>query len=241
EAAGSQPLKGLRIGVPREFFNASLASDVAGAVEAALQKFESLGAVRVDISLPRTELSIPTYYVIAPAEASSNLSRYDGVRYGHRAAQYGDLAEMTSRSRTEGFGAEVLRRIMVGTYVLSHGYYDAYYLQAQRVRRMIVNDFQQAFSSQCDVIMGPVTPSVAKHIGDNRADPAADWLADVYTLGVSLAGLPAMSIPCGFGSERPLPVGLQIIGNYFTEGQLLALADRYQQVTDWHQRRPEQQ
>src|SRR5690606_23959909 len=241
EAAGSQPLKGLRIGVPREFFNASLASDVAGAVEAALQVFESLGAVRVDISLPRTELSIPTYYVIAPAEASSNLSRYDGVRYGHRAAQYGDLAQMTSRSRAEGFGAEVLRRIMIGTYVLSHGYYDAYYLQAQRVRRMIVNDFQQAFSSHCDVIMGPVTPSVAKHTGDNREDPIADWLADIYTLGVSLAGLPAMSVPCGFGGAgRPLPIGLQIIGNYFSEGRLLAVADRYQQATDWHQRKPEQ-
>ncbi|MGB6102523.1 MAG: Asp-tRNA(Asn)/Glu-tRNA(Gln) amidotransferase subunit GatA [Pusillimonas sp.] len=240
DAAGSQPLKGLRIGVPVEFLNDGLAPDVADAVRAALQTFESLGAERVDISLPRTELSIPTYYVIAPAEASSNLSRYDGVRYGHRAAQYGDLAEMTSRSRTEGFGAEVLRRIMVGTYVLSHGYYDAYYLQAQRVRRMIVNDFQQAFSSQCDVIMGPVTPSVAKPIGDNREDPIADWLADIYTLGISLAGLPAMSVPCGFGSERPLPIGLQIIGNYFNEGRLLALADRYQQATDWHQRKPEQ-
>jgi len=240
QSADSQPLKGLRIGVPAEFFNGALAPDVAAAVESALQTFESLGAVRVSISLPRTELSIPTYYVIAPAEASSNLSRYDGVRYGHRAAQYRDLAEMTSRSRTEGFGAEVLRRIMVGTYVLSHGYYDAYYLQAQRVRRMIVNDFQQAFSSHCDVIMGPVTPSVAKHIGDNREDPAADWLADVYTLGVSLAGLPAMSIPCGFGAERRLPIGLQIIGNYFGEGRLLAVADRYQQATDWHQRKPEQ-
>lgn len=240
-AAGGKPLAGLRIGVPTEFFNAGLASDVAAAVEAALQTFESLGAVRVSISLPRTELSIPTYYVIAPAEASSNLSRYDGVRYGHRAEQYRDLAEMTSRSRTEGFGAEVLRRIMVGTYVLSHGYYDAYYLQAQRVRRMIVNDFQQAFTNQCDVIMGPVTPTVAKHIGDNREDPTADWLADIYTLGVSLAGLPAMSIPCGFGSpQRPLPIGLQIIGNYFNEGRLLAIADRYQQVTDWHQRTPGQ-
>ncbi|RTZ45778.1 Asp-tRNA(Asn)/Glu-tRNA(Gln) amidotransferase subunit GatA [Candidimonas sp. SYP-B2681] len=241
-ASGALPLQGLRIGVPTEFFNAGLASDVADAVEAALKIFESLGAVRVSISLPRTELSIPTYYVIAPAEASSNLSRYDGVRYGHRAAQYHDLAEMTSRSRTEGFGPEVLRRIMVGTYVLSHGYYDAYYLQAQRVRRMIVNDFQQAFTNQCDVIMGPVTPTVAKHIGDNREDPTADWLADVYTLGVSLAGLPAMSIPCGFGSPaRPLPIGLQIIGNYFNEGQLLAIADRFQQVTDWHQRKPGQQ
>ena len=242
EAAGSQPLKGLRIGVPREFFGAGLAADVASAVESALQVFESLGAVRVDISLPRTEFSIPAYYVIALAEASSNLSRYDGVRYGHRAARYGDLAEMTSRSRTEGFGPEVLRRIMVGTYVLSHGYYDAYYLQAQRVRRMIVNDFQQAYAHRCDVIMGPVTPGVAKQIGDNRDDPTADWLADIYTLGVSLAGLPAMSVPCGFGGGgRPLPVGLQIIGNYFTEGRLLALADRYQQATDWHQRKPEQQ
>jgi aspartyl-tRNA(Asn)/glutamyl-tRNA(Gln) amidotransferase subunit A len=241
DAAGSQPLKGLRIGVPQEFFNGGLASDVAQAVEAALATFESLGAERVSISLPRTKLSIPTYYVIAPAEASSNLSRYDGVRYGHRAAQYRDLAEMTSRSRTEGFGPEVLRRIMVGTYVLSHGYYDAYYLQAQRVRRMIVNDFQQAFTQHCDVIMGPVTPTVAKRIGDNRENPISDWLADVYTLGVSLAGLPAMSVPCGFGgSARPLPIGLQIIGNYFSEGRLLALADRYQQTTDWHQRKPEQ-
>lgn len=241
ESAGSQPLKGLRIGVPQEFFNAGLAADVAAAIETALQTFESLGAVRVSISLPRTELSIPTYYVIAPAEASSNLSRYDGVRYGHRTAQYRDLAEMTSRSRREAFGPEVLRRIMVGTYVLSHGYYDAYYLQAQRVRRMIANDFQHAFADECDVIMGPVTPGVAKHIGDNREDPTADWLADVYTLSVNLAGLPAMSIPCGFGAERPLPIGLQIIGNYFSEGQLLAVADRYQQATDWHQRKPEQQ
>ena len=240
DAAGSQPLKGLRIGVPGEFFGAGLAPDVATAVEAALATFESLGAERVAISLPRTELAIPTYYVIAPAEASSNLSRYDGVRYGHRAQQYSDLGEMTSRSRTEGFGPEVLRRIMVGTYVLSHGYYDAYYLQAQRVRRMIVNDFQQAFAGQCDVIMGPVTPTVAKRIGDNREDPVADWLADIYTLGVSLAGLPAMSVPCGFGgSGKPLPVGLQIIGNYFSEGRLLALADRFQQATDWHQRKPE--
>lgn len=241
QAAGDQPLKGLRIGVPTEFLNGGLAADVAAAVEAAIKTFESLGARRVSISLPRTALSIPTYYVIAPAEASSNLSRYDGVRYGHRAEQYRDLAEMTSRSRTEGFGPEVLRRIMVGTYVLSHGYYDAYYLQAQRVRRMIVNDFQQAFADHCDVIMGPVTPSVARHIGDNKEDPTADWLADVYTLGVSLAGLPAMSIPCGFGSpQRPLPIGLQIIGNYFREGQLLAIADRFQQVTDWHQRKPGQ-
>jgi aspartyl-tRNA(Asn)/glutamyl-tRNA(Gln) amidotransferase subunit A len=240
DTAGAKPLQGLRIGVPQEFFGAGLSADVAAAVEGALQAFESLGAQRVAISLPRTELSIPTYYVIAPAEASSNLSRYDGVRYGHRAANYRDLAEMTSRSRAEGFGAEVRRRIMVGTYVLSHGYYDAYYLQAQRVRRMIVDDFQQAFAQHCDVIMGPVTPSVAKRVGDNRDDPTADWMADIYTLGVSLAGLPAMSIPCGFGGHNAqLPVGLQIIGNYFTEGELLALADRFQRITNWHQRKPE--
>jgi aspartyl-tRNA(Asn)/glutamyl-tRNA(Gln) amidotransferase subunit A len=239
---GSLPFAGLRIGVPKEFFNAGLASDVAQAIEAALHVFESLGAKRVAISLPRTELSIPAYYVIAPAEASSNLQRYDGVRYGHRAAQYGDLAEMTSRSRSEGFGPEVLRRIMVGTYVLSHGYYDAYYLQAQRVRRMIANDFQSAFAEHCDVIMGPVTPTVAKPIGVNRDNPTADWLADIYTLGISLAGLPAMSIPCGLGgTARDLPIGLQIIGNYFSEGQLLAIADRFQQTTDWHQRKPGQQ
>jgi aspartyl-tRNA(Asn)/glutamyl-tRNA(Gln) amidotransferase subunit A len=241
DAAGSLPLKGLRIGVPVEFFNGSLAAEVAQAVEAALQTCESLGARRVGISLPRTELSIPAYYVIAPAEASSNLARYDGVRYGHRAAAYRDIGDMISRSRTEGFGAEVLRRIMVGTYVLSHGYYDAYYLQAQRVRRMIANDFQQAFNEHCDIIMGPVTPSVARPIGDNRENPTADWLADVYTLGVSLAGLPAMSIPCGFSqAAKPLPIGLQLIGNYFKEGQLLAVADRFQQATDWHQRKPGQ-
>ena len=241
DAHGSQPLKGLRIGVPTEFFNEGLSADVGAAVDAALQHYESLGATRVSISLPRTKLSIPAYYVIAPAEASSNLSRYDGVRYGHRTQSYTDLADMTSRSRAEGFGTEVIRRIMVGTYVLCHGYYDAYYLQAQRVRRMIANDFQHAFGGQCDVIMGPVTPTVAKRIGDNRDDPTADWLADIYTLGISLAGLPAASIPCGFGgSDGNLPIGLQIIGNYFREGQVLAIADRFQQVTDWHQRKPEQ-
>ncbi|OZI40621.1 Asp-tRNA(Asn)/Glu-tRNA(Gln) amidotransferase GatCAB subunit A [Bordetella genomosp. 1] len=238
QAAGSQPLKGLRIGVPAEYFGAGLAPDVAAAVEAALKQFEQLGAERVAISLPRTELAIPAYYVIAPAEASSNLSRYDGVRYGHRTANYDGLEEMISRSRAEGFGAEVKRRILIGAYVLSHGYYDAYYLQAQRLRRMIAQDFQAAFAGKCDVIMGPVTPTVAKNIGDNRDDPTADWLADIYTLGVSLAGLPAMSVPCGFGADGRRPVGLQIIGNYFDEGRLLALADRYQQETDWHQRTP---
>ncbi len=241
-AAGSQPLKGLRIGVPDEYFGEGLAADVATAVHAALAQFEQLGAVLVKVSLPRTELAIPAYYVIAPAEASSNLARYDGVRYGHRAAQYGNLDEMISRSRAEGFGEEVKRRILIGTYVLCHGYYDAYYLQAQRLRRMIAQDFQRAFADQCDVIMGPVTPTVAKNIGDNRDDPTADWLADVYTLGVSLAGLPAMSVPCGFGGAgQTRPVGLQIIGNYFDEGRLLAIADRYQQVTDWHRRVPTKQ
>jgi len=238
-AGGERPLAGLRIGVPREFFNEGLSAEVGAAVESALQVFESLGAIRVDVSLPRTRLSIPAYYVIAPAEASSNLSRYDGVRYGHRAAEYTDLADMTSRSRSEGFGDEVRRRILVGAYVLSHGYYDAYYLQAQRVRRMIADDFRRVLTQDCDVIMGPVTPAVARRIGDNRQDPIADWLGDIYTLGVSLAGLPGMSIPCGFGGESGrLPIGLQLIGRYFDEGRLLALADRYQQHTDWHQRIP---
>lgn len=241
DAAGSQPLNGLRIGVPEEYFGAGLAPDVAVAVESALAQLESLGARRVSISLPRTELAIPAYYVIAPAEASSNLARYDGVRYGHRAQEYGDLNQMIARSRAEGFGDEVKRRILIGTYVLSHGYYDAYYLQAQRVRRLIAQDFQRAYADQCDVIMGPVSPTVAKNLGDNRDDPTADWLADVYTLGVSLAGLPAMSVPCGFGETGRRPVGLQIIGNYFDEGRLLAIADRYQQVTDWHRRVPGQQ
>jgi len=235
----AQPLKGLRIGVPKEFFGEGLSNDVAQAIEAALQQFEKLGAQRVDISLPRTALSIPAYYVIAPAEASSNLSRYDGVRYGHRSESYTDLADMTARSRAEGFGTEVKRRILIGTYVLSHGYYDAYYLQAQRLRRMIVDDFQVALTQHCDVIMGPVTPTVAQPIEQNQNDPTADWLADVYTLGLNLAGLPGMSIPCGFGpgaSGKPLPIGLQMIGNYFDEGRLLAVAHQFQQVTDWHQR-----
>lgn len=233
------PLKGLRIGVPKEFFGEGLSADVANAIETALTQFEKLGAQRIDISLPRTQLSIPAYYVIAPAEASSNLSRYDGVRYGHRSESYTDLSDMTARSRAEGFGPEVQRRILIGTYVLSHGYYDAYYLQAQRLRRLIVDDFQAAFAQHCDVIMGPVTPTVAQPIAQDQKDPTADWLADIYTLGLNLAGLPGMSIPCGFGpgvSGKPLPIGLQIIGNYFDEGRLLAVAQQYQHVTDWHQR-----
>lgn len=239
-ACADKPLAGLRIGVPAEYFGAGLNNDVAKAVQDAINVFESLGATRVDISLPNTAMSIPAYYVIAPAEASSNLARYDAVRYGHRTPEYTDLADMTARSRSEAFGEEVRKRIMIGTYVLSHGYYDAYYLQAQRVRRLIAQDFQYAFADHCDVIMGPVTPTVAPAIGSVSTDPTAEWLGDIYTLSVNLAGLPGMSIPCGFApghKNQPLPVGLQLIGNYFDEGRLLGVAHQYQQVTDWHQQR----
>ncbi|MCY7318602.1 MAG: Asp-tRNA(Asn)/Glu-tRNA(Gln) amidotransferase subunit GatA, partial [Ramlibacter sp.] len=206
------PIEGLRIGVPKEFFGEGLAHDVRTAVDAALDQYQKLGARLVEISLPRTELSIPVYYVIAPAEASSNLSRFDGVKFGHRAGQYADLLEMYKKTRAEGFGDEVKRRIMIGAYVLSHGYYDAYYLQAQKIRRMIADDFQQAFK-QCDVIAGPVAPTVAWKIGA-KSDPVANYLADIFTLPASLAGLPGMSLPAGFG-EAGMPVGLQLIGNYF--------------------------
>ena len=235
-----QPLQGLRIGVPREFFGAGLAADVEQAVCAALKEYEKLGATLVDISLPKTELSIPVYYIIAPAEASSNLSRFDGVRYGHRAADYKDLNDMYRKSRTEGFGDEVKRRILTGAYVLSHGYYDAYYLQAQKIRRLIAQDFQAAFE-QCDVIMGPVAPTVAWDIGAQSDDPMANYLADVFTLSTSLAGLPGMSIPCGFGqgeTNAKRPVGLQIIGNYFAEAKLLNVAHQFQKATDWHTKAP---
>ncbi|HVL74989.1 MAG TPA: Asp-tRNA(Asn)/Glu-tRNA(Gln) amidotransferase subunit GatA [Noviherbaspirillum sp.] len=235
------PLSGLKIGVPREYFGEGLADDVEQAVRAALAEYEKLGATLVDISLPNTKLSIPAYYVIAPAEASSNLSRFDGVRYGHRAKDYVDLADMYRKTRAEGFGEEVKRRILVGAYVLSHGYYDAYYLQAQKIRRLIAQDFQQAFA-QCDVIMGPVAPSVAWNLGDKADDPVANYLADIFTLSTSLAGLPGMSVPCGFGKgERngKRPVGLQIIGNTFQEARLLNVAHQYQLATDWHTRCPE--
>jgi aspartyl-tRNA(Asn)/glutamyl-tRNA(Gln) amidotransferase subunit A len=235
-ARASRPLDGLRIGLPREFFPAALAADVDGAVRSALAEFEKLGATLVDVSLPRTELSIPVYYIIAPAEASSNLGRFDGVRYGHRAAQYGDLLDMYKKSRAEGFGAEVKRRIMIGTYVLSHGYYDAYYLQAQKLRRMIADDFQQCFA-QCDLIAGPVAPTVAWKLGAQGDDPVAAYLADIFTLPASLAGLPGMSVPAGFG-EGGMPVGLQLIGNYFREGELLHAAHALQQATDFHARAP---
>ena len=234
-------LQGLKIGVPREYFGPGLAADVEAAVRAALQEYVRLGATLIDISLPKTELSIPVYYVIAPAEASSNLSRFDGVRYGHRAKEYKDLSDMYKKSRSEGFGEEVKRRILVGAYVLSHGYYDAYYLQAQKIRRLIAEDFKNAFT-QCDVIMGPVSPTVAWDLGDKADDPVANYLADIFTLSTSLAGLPGMSIPCGFGQgekNAKRPVGLQLIGNYFDEANLLKVAHQYQLATDWHLRRPD--
>ncbi|MDP1654901.1 MAG: Asp-tRNA(Asn)/Glu-tRNA(Gln) amidotransferase subunit GatA [Hylemonella sp.] len=229
-------LDGLRIGIPKEFFGEGLAPDVRAAVDAALKEYEKLGAKLVAISLPRTELSIPVYYIIAPAEASSNLSRFDGVKFGHRAKDYTDLLDMYKKTRAQGFGDEVKRRIMIGTYVLSHGYYDAYYLQAQKIRRMIADDFQQAFQ-QCDVIAGPVAPTVAWKIGEKADDPVANYLADIFTLPASLAGLPGMSLPAGFGAGN-MPVGLQLIGNYLQEGRLLNVAHQLQQATDFHLRTP---
>ncbi len=229
-------LKGLRIGIPKEFFGNGLDADVRAAIDQSLKEYEKLGATLVPITLPRTELSIPVYYIIAPAEASSNLSRFDGVKFGHRAKDYADLTEMYKKTRAEGFGEEVKRRIMIGTYVLSHGYYDAYYLQAQKIRRMIADDFQHAFT-QCDLIAGPVAPTVAWKLGDKEGDPLASYLADIYTLPASLAGLPGMSVPCGFG-EAGMPVGLQLIGNYFAESKLLNAAHALQQATDWHMRKP---
>ena len=236
-ASLNRPIEGLRIGVPQEFFGEGLAADVRAAVDGALRELEKLGAKLVPISLPRTELSIPVYYIIAPAEASSNLSRFDGVKFGHRAKDYTDLVDMYKKTRAEGFGNEVKRRIMTGAYVLSHGYYEAYYLQAQKIRRMIADDFQRAFT-ECDVIAGPVAPSVAWKFGENAGDPVADYLADIFTLPASLAGLPAMSVPAGFGAQG-MPVGLQLIGNYFKEAQLLNAAHRLQQATDFHLRQPE--
>ena len=232
-----KPLAGLKIGLPKEFFAEGLSADVAQAVEAAIAEYRKLGAVTVDVSLPNMKLSVPAYYIIAPAEASSNLSRYDGVRFGHRAPQYDDLVDMYCKSRAQGFGAEVKRRILIGTYVLSHGYYDAYYLQAQRIRRLIAADFSEAFKS-CDLIMGPTSPTVAFDLGAKAADPVQMYLSDIYTIAVNLAGLPGMSIPCGFGAGNR-PVGLQIIGDYFAEARMLNAAHRFQLATDWHRRAPE--
>jgi len=227
-------VKGLRVGVPREYFSKDLNADVAAAVRAALDQFASLGAKVVEVSLPNQHLSVPAYYVIAPAEASSNLSRFDGVRYGYRAPEFRDLRDMYRKTRAQGFGAEAKRRILVGTYVLSHGYYDAYYLQAQKIRRLVANDFAAAFR-ECDLVMGPVAPSVAFDIGAKAGDAVQMYLADLYTIPINLAGLPGLSIPCGFGAKGR-PVGLQIVGNYFDEARMLAAAHAYQQATDWHAR-----
>ncbi len=229
-------LQGLRIGIPKEFFGEGLSADVRIAVDAALKEYEKLGAKLVPVSLPRTELSIPVYYIIAPAEASSNLSRFDGVKFGHRAAHFTDLADMYKKTRAEGFGDEVKRRIMIGAYVLSHGYYDAYYLQAQKIRRMIADDFQNAFK-ECDVIAGPVAPTVAWKIGEKSDDPVANYLADIFTLPGSLAGLPGMSLPVGLGAAN-MPVGMQLLGNYLQEGKLLNVAHQFQQATDFHHAKP---
>jgi len=233
----AKPLKGLRVGLPKEFFAAGMTADVQKTIEAAIAEYRKLGATVVDISLPNMGLSVPVYYVLAPAEASSNLSRFDGVRYGHRAAEYTDLLDMYKRSRGEGFGAEVKRRILIGTYVLSHGYYDAYYIRAQKLRRLIAQDFAAAFK-QCDVIMGPTSPTTAFKLGEKSSDPVQMYLSDIYTIAVNLAGLPGMSIPCGLDGSG-LPVGLQIIGNYFDEARMLNVAHQYQLATDWHQRAPQ--
>ncbi|MGQ0442544.1 MAG: Asp-tRNA(Asn)/Glu-tRNA(Gln) amidotransferase subunit GatA [Methylophilaceae bacterium] len=232
----NKPLQGLKIGLPKEFFAEGLDANVGKVIESAIAEYKKLGAEIVEISLPNTGLSIPVYYVLAPAEASSNLSRYDGVRYGHRAESYTDLMDMYCKSRAQGFGAEVKRRILIGTYVLSAGYYDAYYLKAQQIRRLIAQDFVEAFKA-CDVIMGPAAPSTAFMAGEKVDDPVAMYLQDIYTISTNLAGLPGMSVPAGFstGSDgKALPVGLQIIGNYFDEARMLNVAHQYQQVTDWH-------
>jgi aspartyl-tRNA(Asn)/glutamyl-tRNA(Gln) amidotransferase subunit A len=232
-----RPLAGLKIGLPKEYFSTGLSREVGEAVELALAEYRKLGAVTVDISLPKTDLSVPVYYVLAPAEASSNLARFDGVRYGYRAPAYDSLTEMYEKTRAQGFGVEVKRRIMIGTYVLSHGYYDAYYLQAQKIRRIIANDFTEAFK-QCDVIIGPTSPSVAFDLGAKSGDPVEMYLNDIYTIAVNLAGLPGMSIPCGF-SGNGRPVGLHIVGAYFSEAKMLNVAHQFQLATDWHQRIPE--
>jgi len=236
DMSGDKPLKGLKIGLPKEYFADGLDAGVAKVVQDAIAEYKKLGAETVEISLPNTKLSIPVYYVLAPAEASSNLSRYDGVRYGHRAAEYTDLTDMYCKSRAEGFGAEVKRRILIGTYVLSAGYYDAYYLKAQKIRHLIADDFKQAFK-KCDIIMGPTAPSTAFKAGEKADDPVAMYLQDVYTIATNLAGLPGMSIPAGF--DKGLPVGLQLMGNYFDEARMLDVAHAYQQVTDWHMQMPD--
>ena len=232
-----RPLTGLRIGLPREFFADGLNSEVAAAVEAAVAELKALGATTIEVTLPNSQLAIPVYYVLAPAEASSNLSRFDGVRYGYRAPEYADLNDMYSKTRAQGFGDEVKRRILIGAYVLSHGYYDAYYLQAQKIRRLIANDFTEAFKT-CDVIAGPTAPGTAFKLGEKSDDPVSMYLNDLYTIPANLAGLPGMSLPCGFDGKG-LPIGLQLVGNYFSEAKMLNIAHQYQHATDWHRRAPE--
>jgi aspartyl-tRNA(Asn)/glutamyl-tRNA(Gln) amidotransferase subunit A len=236
EDRGAKPLAGLRLGLPREYFGAGNDPDVGAAIDAALAAFRELGATAVEVTLPNIDLAVPVYYVIAPAEASSNLSRFDGVRYGHRAATYADLPDMYRKTRAEGFGAEVKRRILVGTYVLSHGYYDAYYLKAQQVRRLIADGFAHAYE-RCDVVLGPTSPSTAFRLGAKSDDPVQMYLNDIYTVAANLTGAPAISIPCGF-DRAGLPVGLQLQGRYFAEARLLDVAHRFQQATDWHRRMP---
>jgi aspartyl-tRNA(Asn)/glutamyl-tRNA(Gln) amidotransferase subunit A len=232
-----KPLAGMRIGVPYHFFGAGLDAEVAAAIHVAIKDFANLGATAVEITLPTASMAVPAYYVIAPAEASSNLSRFDGVRYGHRAAEYADLTDMYCKTRAQGFGDEVKRRILTGTYVLSHGYYDAYYIKAQKVRRLIAQDFVRSFAS-CDLILSPTAPTTAFPIGSKTSDPVQMYLNDIYTVPASLAGLPAMSIPCGLDGSG-LPIGLQITGNYFAEAKMLQAAHQYQLATDWHTRAPE--
>lgn len=232
----NKPLDGLRIGLPKEYFGEGLSADINKVVQAALQQYRDMGAEIIDISLPNTHLAVPVYYVVAPAECSSNLSRFDGVRFGHRCDDPKDLEDLYKRSRGEGFGEEVKRRIMVGTYALSAGYYDAYYIKAQQLRRMISDDFKQAFE-KVDVIMGPAAPETAFNIGEKTDDPISMYLSDIYTIAVNLAGLPGMSVPAGFSNN--MPVGLQIIANHFEESRLLNVAHQYQQQTDWHKQIPE--
>ncbi|MDR0769985.1 MAG: Asp-tRNA(Asn)/Glu-tRNA(Gln) amidotransferase subunit GatA [Burkholderiales bacterium] len=236
--AAAKPLAGVRVGLPEIFFGDGVDALVVAAVEAALAELRALGAVTVPVALPNIGYSVPIYYVLAPAEASSNLSRLDGVRYGHRAARYTDLLDMYKKSRAEGFGDEVKRRVLVGTYVLSHGYYDAYYLKAQKVRRLIADDYQAAFAL-CDVILGPTVPTTAPRLGTQSQDPIKMYLNDIFTIGANMAGLPAMSVPCGF-APNGLPIGLQLQGPYFSEARLLNIAHRFQQVTDWHRRAPKE-
>ena len=232
----NESVAGLKIGIPKEYFSNHIAPDIQKSIEQALKEYQKIGAILVDVDLPTSPLSVAAYYVIAPAEASSNLSRFDGVRYGYRAPEYGDLNDMYAKTRAQGFGAEVKRRILIGTYVLSHGYYDAYYIKAQKVRRLISQDFMRAFQT-CDVIMSPTTPSTAFKLGEKSSDPVQMYLSDTFTIAANLAGLPAMSIPCGF-DQANLPIGLQLIGNYFDEAKMLATAHQYQRVTDWHLKKP---